>query len=81
MVDLGKGLHSEAGRAKIRPALENLCDEYVKILNSLILYAHRDRSQAWVHTLPGSQECWSAYCAVLTQGISNIVFMHKFGCY
>jgi len=25
---VGKGLHSEAGKAKIRPALEKLCDEH-----------------------------------------------------
>ena len=49
--DLGKGLHSEGGRAKIRPALENLCDEYVKILNRRILYAHLDRSVVGIHTL------------------------------
>src|SRR5712691_7744203 len=29
----GKGLHSEAGKVKIRPALEQLCDEFVKILD------------------------------------------------
>ena len=30
--DPGKGLHAENGEAKIRPALEKLCNEYVIIL-------------------------------------------------
>ena len=30
---LGKGLHTKDGKAKIRPALENLCETYVKILD------------------------------------------------
>ena len=32
--DLGKGLHAKDGKAKIRPALENLCMEYVVITSS-----------------------------------------------
>ena len=30
--DPGKGLHAEDGEAKIRPALEKLCNEYVMVL-------------------------------------------------
>ncbi len=30
---LGKGLHAKDGKAKIRPALEKLCQEYVGILD------------------------------------------------
>lgn len=30
--DLGKGLHARDGKAKIRPALEKLCREYVGIV-------------------------------------------------
>ena len=57
---LGKGLHSKAGRAKIRPALENLCDGYVKILNRRVVYAHLGRSGVGIHTLwiLGMAEYW-----------------------
>ena len=33
MPNLGKGLHAKDGKAKIRPALEKLCQEYVRDLS------------------------------------------------
>lgn len=39
----GKGLHAKDGKAKIRPALEKLCQEYVRDLRLFtfaILYSH-----------------------------------------
>jgi hypothetical protein len=34
LTDLGKGLHAKNGKAKIRPALERLCNEYVGVIVS-----------------------------------------------
>jgi hypothetical protein len=45
--NIGKGIHTKDGKAKIRPALEKLCQEYVRDLRLLtftILYSHPGRS-------------------------------------
>ena len=34
---LGKGLHAKDGKAKIRPALENLCETYVRFASTVEL--------------------------------------------
>jgi hypothetical protein len=40
LAELGKGLHAKDGKAKIRPALEKLCQEYVRDFTFTILYSH-----------------------------------------
>lgn len=57
---LGKGLHSEAGKVKIRPALEQLCDEFVKDPGqSYLVYSRWSIVGMGIHTpwIPGTLEC------------------------
>jgi hypothetical protein len=70
----GKGLHAKDGKAKIRPALEKLCEEYVRgfILLTFIISVFSPwsiLSQARLYVPSASQECWGPYCPLLTQRV------------
>jgi hypothetical protein len=69
----GKGLHSDGGVPKLRPALEDLCDEYVEILHVVVLYTHSRRLQTQAGTLAGPQEFWKTQCSfrVIITGIER----------
>ena len=36
----GKGLHTDSGRSKLCPHLQELCDGYVEYLHGAILHTH-----------------------------------------
>lgn len=79
----GKGLHSEAGKAKIRPALEQLCDEYVNVLECYICVLTLGRILGvGINTtcIPGMLECLSFSVNAKNPEL-NVASIYELSCY